>query len=356
DHARPEPLDRPVQPRQMHLEPVQRRTSGVELEEAAVDPLLQIDPDRAHVADDLLGRFLEQEHLAALAAPAGSVEEVGRQAGFASTGGAGDEDRAPAEVPLAAEHRVEPSDAGRDALPRRGVREADRGHRQGRDPFLVYQERILVGAVWPAAILHDAKATRRDLLGHAVVEQDHRVRDVFLEALPRQGALTALAGDDGRHALVLQPAEQAAQLGAEDRLVRQAREERLDRVEHDALGADRIDREPEPDEEPFEIVVAGLLDLAALDLDVIEHDLLLLDQRRQVEAERGHVLRELVITLLEAQEHARLAELHRAVDEEADREERLAAAGSAADQRRPSRRQTPARDLIEAVDTGGRFG
>src|SRR4029450_2083204 len=153
--------------------------------------------------------------------------------------------------------------------------------------------------------------------------------------MARQGALAALAGDDRRHALVLQPAEQTPQLGAEDRLVLQAREERPGGAQHDALGADRVDGEPEADEEPLEIVVARLLDLAALDPDVVEHDLLLLDQPRQVEAERRHVLRELVAALLEAHEHARLAELHRAVDEEADGEERLAAAGSAADERGP---------------------
>ena len=48
-------------------------------------------------------------------------------------------------------------------------------------------------------------------------------------------------------------------------LVGQPAEQRLDRVEHDALGADRVDRVAQADEQPFEIVLAGLLDLAALD-------------------------------------------------------------------------------------------
>src|SRR5206468_3722934 len=187
-------------------------------------------------------------------------------------------------------------------------------------------------------------------------EHDHRVRDVFLEPLARQGTLAALAGDHRRHAAVLEPAEQAAQLGPQDRLVREPREERLDRVEHHATRADRVDRVAEPHEEPLEIVVAGLLDLAALDLDVIEHELLLLDQSRKIEAERGYVLGELVAALLEAHEHARLVEPGCAVDEEADGEERLAAAGAAADERGPPGRQAAARHLIEAVDTGGGFG
>ena len=58
------------------------------------------------------------------------------------------------------------------------------------------------------------------------------------------------------------------------RVVRQAAEQRLDRVEHDALGADRVDRVAEADEQPLEVVVAGLLDLAALDAHVVDDELL----------------------------------------------------------------------------------
>ena len=88
---------------------------------------------------------------------------------------------------------------------------------------------------------------------------------------------------------------------------------------------------------------------------MIEHDLFLLDQPRQIEAERGHVLRELVGALLEAHVHAGLVEAGRAMEEEAEGEEGLAAAGSATDEGGPSRRKAALGDLIEAVDTGGRF-
>ena len=50
-----------------------------------------------------------------------------------------------------------------------------------------------------------------------------------------------LAGDDGRDALLLEPAEQPAQLRPQDRLVGQAGEQRLDGVQHDALGPDLLD-------------------------------------------------------------------------------------------------------------------
>ena len=55
-------------------------------------------------------------------------------------------------------------------------------------PVGVDQERILVGAVVGAAVLDHAQAARRDLIVDAVVEQDHRIRDVLLEPLPGQRA------------------------------------------------------------------------------------------------------------------------------------------------------------------------
>ena len=94
------------------------------------------------------------------------------------------------------------------------------------------------------------------------------------------------------------------------RLVREAAEQRLDRVEHDALGADRVDRVAEADEQAFEVVLARLLDLAALDVHVV-------DQRASSarRACRGRsrasatFCGQLLGGLLERHEHAGLAEL-----------------------------------------------
>jgi hypothetical protein len=67
---------------------------------------------------------------------------------------------------------------------------------------------------------------------------------------PRPGELpfAALAGDDRRQAAILDPAEQASQLRAQQRWVGETRKQGLDRVEHDALGADAVHREAEADE------------------------------------------------------------------------------------------------------------
>ena len=73
--------------------------------------------------------------------------------------------------------------------------------------------------------------------------------------------------------MILEPAEQPAQFGAQDRVVGQAGKQRFDRVEHDPLGADRVDGVAEANEQPLEVILAGFLDLAALDADVIDGEL-----------------------------------------------------------------------------------
>src|SRR5690606_27997162 len=111
------------------------------------------------------------------------------------------------------------------------------------EPMLVDEKGILVGPVSAATILHDPQTPDRSLLDGPMVEEDHTVGDVLLEALPRELPLAALPGDHGGQPLVLQPTKQPSQLCAQDRGVREAREERLDRVEHDPLGSDFVDGE-----------------------------------------------------------------------------------------------------------------
>ena len=54
----------------MHFQPVVKRTHSLELKTPVLHPLLQIEADAAHVADNLAARFLEREILAALTAAA----------------------------------------------------------------------------------------------------------------------------------------------------------------------------------------------------------------------------------------------------------------------------------------------
>ena len=150
--------------------------------------------------------------------------------------------------------------------------------------------------------------------------------------------------------------EEPAQLGAQDRMIGQPGEERLDGVEHHAFGTDGIDGEAEADEQPLQIILAGLLDLAALNADMLEHEFFLGDELVQVEAERADVGGEFRGVFFEHHEHARLAELRGPPHQKLHREHRLATTRTAANQRGPTRWQSAAGDFIKALDAGGGLG
>ncbi len=171
---------------QHFFDPAVGRTRRMELQQPLADPRLEVDADRAHVADDLPGRFLEREIQAALAAAAGRIHEMRRHAGLAGAGRAGHQDAAPAIEALAAHHAVQPVDAGRDAFGGRRMVQAQRGDRQDGDAVLIDEERILVRAVRRSPVLDDAQAPGRDLLPDAMVQHDHAVRDELLDAVPGQ--------------------------------------------------------------------------------------------------------------------------------------------------------------------------
>ena len=150
--------------------------------------------------------------------------------------------------------------------------------------------------------------------------------------------------------------EEPAQLGAHDGFVGQAGEERFEAVEHDALGADAVNGVAEADEQALQVELAGLLDLAALDADVVHGDFLAADERGQVEAERGDVVGQFLAGFLEGHEDARLVELAGAAHDELHGQQGLAAAGGAADQRGPALGQAAVGDFVQAADAGGGFG
>ena len=300
--------------------------------------------------------FLIGKKQRVLTPAASGVDELRADAALARARRTGDEHAAAAKDALAAEHLVEPLDAGGDARHGGFVIELQRRDRQDREAVLADEEGVFVRAVSRAAILHHAQAPGANLLGDALVENNHAIGHIFFQPVPRDRRLALFAGNDGRHAAILQPAEQPAQLRAQDGVIWQSGEQRLDRVEHDAFRADGIDGVAETDEEPFEIVLAGLLDLAAFDMDVIEQDHFLRGELVQIEAERADVGCEFGGVFLEHHEHARLAELCRTAHEEFHGEHRLAAPRGAADERGPPRRQTAAGDLVKALNAGGGLG
>src|ERR1043165_2292090 len=135
--------------------------------------------------------------------------------------------------------------------------QARRGDGKNGEALLVDKKGMLVCPGRRAAILDNPQTARGDLLLDAVVEQDDPVSHVLFETIPRQLAFAALASDDRGNSFFFQPAEQAAQFGANDRFTRQRGEERFESVEHDAFRADLIDGIAETKKQSFEILLAG---------------------------------------------------------------------------------------------------
>ncbi len=124
-------------------------------------------------------------------------------------------------------------------------------------------------------------------------------------------------------------------------------EQGFDRVQHDQLGADPIDRRGQTDEQPLQVVLTGLEKLVAFDGDLLDDQLLAADKTAEIEAQGERIVREVGGAFLEAHEDAGLAEIARAARQELDAEQGLAGAGLAADQRRTVPRQAAIGDLVE---------
>src|SRR5689334_20111828 len=102
--------------REVKLEAVQRRTGRMNPKPAVVDPAIESEANRPHVADVLGRRLLELKTDDALAATTGGIDEAGGDRRLGGSGTARQHDGAAAEISLVAEHLVEPIDSGRDAL------------------------------------------------------------------------------------------------------------------------------------------------------------------------------------------------------------------------------------------------
>ena len=155
----------------------------MEPQQAFVHPWPQVDADRAHVAHELLRRFLEQKIQAAFA-PRGTPRRQSARRGWSCLcPPCRRPARAPAEVPFAAEHLVQLGNAARDALDDAWCSRPSEVTGSTLMPLASMRNGILVRAVVRAAILDDSQAAGRDLLADAVIEQDHGIGDVFLETL-----------------------------------------------------------------------------------------------------------------------------------------------------------------------------
>jgi hypothetical protein len=166
----------------------------------------------------------------------------------------------------------------------------------------------------------------------------------------------AFGGNDGRHALVLEPAEEPAQFGPQNGLVGQAGKQRFQGVQNHALGANGINGVVESDEQPLQVILAALLDFTALNVDIVDRNFFASDKTCQIKSERRDIGLQLRLCLLKGHEYARLAELRRAAHEEFRGQQRLATTRAAADQGGPPARQPAAGDFIESLDARRALG
>ena len=216
--------------------------------------------------------------------------------------------------------------------------QTQRRDRLHRDAVLADEKRILVGPVERAAVLENPKPSGRRLVGDEVIEDDHAVRDVLLDAVTGQHPVASLGRDHGGDPSGLEPEEQAPELGAQGGDVLEGSEQRLDRVDDNPVRPHGVDAGPKADEQGLEVPLPGLYHLAGDEVDVIEHELLVGLELLEIKAEGGDVGNEVLPRFLEGHEHARLAELGDAADQELHRQQRLARTGRTANERR-----TPAR-------------
>jgi len=218
-------------------------------EEALLEPGFQVDADLEHVSQELGRGFLEREDQAAFSTLTRGVGELGRPGLSCPC------PRYPRRV------RCYPvgSPCRRTSCPRAATPVETRSSPAGwsRDADVIGTTEMpsssirngnSLVSVRRSPILDDPEAASGDLIGHAMVEEDHAVGNVFLKPVSSNGRLAALTRDDGCHTLVFEPSKQSTDLRPQDRGVCETAEERLDRVEDDPLGPDRIDGESEADD------------------------------------------------------------------------------------------------------------
>ena len=103
----------------------------------------------------------------------------------------------------------------------------------------------------------------------------------------------------------------------------------------------------EADKKTFEIILAGLLDFAFLDVDVVHEKFFLAAEAIQVEADGGDVLSQFLAGFLKSKEDARFVVIGGATDQEFEGEKRFAAPGCAGDEGGAIFRQPAVCDLVE---------
>ena len=142
----------------MLLKSLQRWARGVNFEQPGAHPGSEVDVNRAHVANDLLGRLLIGKEHRPFATLAGGFDKFGGNAAFAGAGRAGNQHAAATIDTLATQHFVQARYPGQHALGGNLVVEQQRGDRQHGETVRADQEVIFVHPVGGAAIFQHTQS------------------------------------------------------------------------------------------------------------------------------------------------------------------------------------------------------
>ena len=182
-------------------------------QQTGCDVPAQVDADRGQIAQYRLRALIEAHEQGALAAQAGGLGEFTGEGGLAGARHTGDE-RAAAAKQTTAQLRVEPLEAGRDALGRGRV--MDFGRLRCGDLHAIGPEgyRVFAGHEIGAAIFLDLQSVQRYTVLEAPAELDHAVGHELQEALVdiRGEAIDGLGGEYGVQAVVGEPGANAIHL------------------------------------------------------------------------------------------------------------------------------------------------
>src|ERR1041384_4175508 len=111
----------------------------------------------------------------------------------------------------------------------------------------------------------------------------------------------------------------------------------------------------EADEKTLQVIDAGVVDLAAFDVDMVDEESLLAHEGVEVETKRSHVAGQFPGGFLKGNEHSGFIVLLRSAHEEFGCEESFATTSAAADQGRASLRQTTVGNFVKTTNAGRCF-
>ena len=215
---------------QMLFQPEGAGSGRVKLKQTAPQPGLKINSDGAHVAQHFIGRLFRSHVQGSFSAFARRPYKVGSQTAFPSPRATRHQNARTAVETFSAKHRVQPRNTARNCLDRRLMLQLQGTERKNRKAGRSDQEWILARSVQCAPVLDHAQPSDRSLLLDPVVEQNHAVGHVLLNAGPSQFPVSALRGDDRCDSPRLQPLEQPPQFRAQNVGVREPREQSFDGV------------------------------------------------------------------------------------------------------------------------------